>query len=245
MLHGLSGPTACGIFLGHGSNQRVLHWQVDSSPLSHQGSPPNDFLNKWNEDHAGFIHIMGASTGPRVKLDTFSQPMLPCMGWWFWRGPELRLRTGFCACVLHFQITWASWPQTAHAANLGSVEPILIQGLSSGMLQNLKAESLHFLGNRDKTLFCLGDEFSSFWFFSFFLYLSSWLRCNQGGWDPCILPPPAAWSQALGWGPRREVGLGQAGPSFCALISAELNPTSWPPPTQNCICWLNHPLMFG
>ena len=120
MLHGLSGPTACGIFLGHGSNQCVLHWQVDSSPLSHQGSPPNDFLNKWNEDHAGFIHIMGASTGPRVKLDTFSQPMLPCMGWWFWRGPELRLRTGFCACVLHFQITWASWPQTAHAANLGS-----------------------------------------------------------------------------------------------------------------------------
>ena len=114
------------------------------------------------------------------------------------------------------------------------VEPILIQGLSSGMLQNLKAESLYFLGNRDKTLFCLGNEFSSFWFFSFFLYLSSWLRRNQGGWDPCILPPPAAWSQALVWGPRREVGLGQAGPSFCALISAELNPTSWPPPTQNC-----------
>ena len=63
---------------------------------------------------------------------------------------------------------------------------------------------------------------------------------------PCILPPPgAAWSYALRWGPWREVGLGQAGPSFCALISAELNPTSWPPPTQNCICWLNHPLMFG
>ena len=78
------------------------------------------FFNKLNEDNAGFIHIMGASTGPRVKLDTFSQPMLPCMGWWFWRGPELQLSTGFCDCVLHFQVTWASWPQTAHAANLGS-----------------------------------------------------------------------------------------------------------------------------
>ena len=59
---------------------------------------------------------------------------------------------------------------------------------------------------------------------------------------PCILPPPPAeWSHETGWGPRREVDLGQAGPSFCALISAESNPTSWPLPKQNCICWRNHP----
>ena len=29
----------CGIFPDQGSNLCVLHWQVDSSPLSHQGSP--------------------------------------------------------------------------------------------------------------------------------------------------------------------------------------------------------------
>ena len=30
--------TACGIFLDQGSNPCLLHWQADSSPLSHQGS---------------------------------------------------------------------------------------------------------------------------------------------------------------------------------------------------------------
>ena len=247
MLHGLSGPTACGIFLDHGSNQCVLHWQVDSSPLSHQGSPPNDFLNKLNEDNAGFIHILGASTGPRVKLDTFSQPMLPCMGWWFWRGPELQLRTGFCDCVLHFQITWASWPLTAHAANLGS----------SGAHPDSRLEFWECCRTwRHKVCISWGTETRHYFvlemnflpsgsFPSSYTFPPGSDAAKVDG-TPCILPPPgAAWSYALGWGPWREVGLGQAGPSFCALISAELNPTSWPPPTQNCICWLNHPLMFG
>ena len=36
---GLSCLTACGIFPDQGSNPCLLHWQVDSLPLSHQGSP--------------------------------------------------------------------------------------------------------------------------------------------------------------------------------------------------------------
>ena len=39
MAHGLSCSVACGIFLDQGSNLRPLHWQVDSYPLHHQGSP--------------------------------------------------------------------------------------------------------------------------------------------------------------------------------------------------------------
>ena len=35
---GLSCPTAYGIFLDQGWNACSLHWQVDSLPLSHQGS---------------------------------------------------------------------------------------------------------------------------------------------------------------------------------------------------------------
>ena len=35
----LSYSTACGIFLDQGLNPCLLHWQVDSLPLSHQGSP--------------------------------------------------------------------------------------------------------------------------------------------------------------------------------------------------------------
>ena len=33
-----------GIFPDQGSNQCLLHWQADSLPLSHQGSPPQRFL---------------------------------------------------------------------------------------------------------------------------------------------------------------------------------------------------------
>ena len=35
---------ACGIFLDQGLNPCPLHWQVDSHPLDHQGSPGNPFL---------------------------------------------------------------------------------------------------------------------------------------------------------------------------------------------------------
>ena len=37
--HGLSCSTACGIFLDQASNWCLPHWQTDSLPLSHQGSP--------------------------------------------------------------------------------------------------------------------------------------------------------------------------------------------------------------
>ena len=37
--HGLSCSTACGIFPDQESNSCPLHWQADSYPLCHQGSP--------------------------------------------------------------------------------------------------------------------------------------------------------------------------------------------------------------
>ena len=44
VAHGLSCSAACGIFPGQGLNPHPLHWQVDSLPLSHQGSPALLFL---------------------------------------------------------------------------------------------------------------------------------------------------------------------------------------------------------
>ena len=38
VAHGLGCCTACGIFPGQGSNLSLLRWQMDSLPLSHQGS---------------------------------------------------------------------------------------------------------------------------------------------------------------------------------------------------------------
>ena len=39
VAHGPSCPAACGIFPDQGSNPRPPHWQADSQPLRHQGSP--------------------------------------------------------------------------------------------------------------------------------------------------------------------------------------------------------------
>ena len=39
LVHGLSCLRACGTFPGQGWNLCLLHWQADSLPLSHQGSP--------------------------------------------------------------------------------------------------------------------------------------------------------------------------------------------------------------
>ena len=46
VAHGPSCSAACGIFPDQGSNPCPLHWQADSQPLRHQGSP-NKFLYSW------------------------------------------------------------------------------------------------------------------------------------------------------------------------------------------------------
>ena len=45
VAHRLSCSVACGIFPDQGSNPCPLHWQADSQPLRHQGSPPPVILN--------------------------------------------------------------------------------------------------------------------------------------------------------------------------------------------------------
>ena len=39
VAHGPSSSVACGILPDQGSNSCPLHWQADSQPLRHQGSP--------------------------------------------------------------------------------------------------------------------------------------------------------------------------------------------------------------
>ena len=51
VAHGPSRSEACGIFPDQGSNPCPLHWQADSQPLRHQGSPGQVFLNKWGQDN--------------------------------------------------------------------------------------------------------------------------------------------------------------------------------------------------
>ena len=51
VAHGSSCSAACGIFPDQGSNPCPLHWQTDSQPLCHQGSP-SYFL--WS---SSFLHL--------------------------------------------------------------------------------------------------------------------------------------------------------------------------------------------
>ena len=47
VAHGPSCSVACGIFPDQGSNPCALHWQADSQPLRHQGSPQVQCLLCW------------------------------------------------------------------------------------------------------------------------------------------------------------------------------------------------------
>ena len=44
VAHGLSCSVACGILPDQGSNLCPLHWQADSQPLRHQGSPKDQCI---------------------------------------------------------------------------------------------------------------------------------------------------------------------------------------------------------
>ena len=68
VAHGPSCSAACGIFPDQGSNPCPLHWQADSQPLHHQGSPILPFLIpelanfvtfNWSLDHltSYFSHL--------------------------------------------------------------------------------------------------------------------------------------------------------------------------------------------
>ena len=49
VAHGPSRSVACGIFPDQGSNPCPLHWQADSQPLRHQGSPESySLIDYWD-----------------------------------------------------------------------------------------------------------------------------------------------------------------------------------------------------
>ena len=53
MMPGLSCYTSCGTFPDQRWNPCLVHWQVDSSPLSHQGTPISGYLTECSESPWG------------------------------------------------------------------------------------------------------------------------------------------------------------------------------------------------
>ena len=56
VAHGLSCSMACGIFADQGSNPCLLHWQVNSLPLSHHGSPAQHSIEEAGVQSPEFIN---------------------------------------------------------------------------------------------------------------------------------------------------------------------------------------------
>ena len=62
VAHGPSCSAACGIVPGQGSNLCPLHWQADSQPLRHQGSPYfSVFSSTWLLFHLDMLHLLNVS----------------------------------------------------------------------------------------------------------------------------------------------------------------------------------------
>ena len=71
VAHRPSCSTACGIFPDQGSNPCPLHWQADSQPLRHQGSPISavslaEMLQARREWHNIFEMLKGKHLQPRT-----------------------------------------------------------------------------------------------------------------------------------------------------------------------------------
>ena len=86
VAHGPSCSAACGIFPDQGSNPRPLHWQADSQPLHHQGSPvllldPLSSLVSGPHTSFGFF-LSNSAPSQTPLLDFLLFPASKC-----WRAP--------------------------------------------------------------------------------------------------------------------------------------------------------------
>ena len=73
VAHGPSCSAACGIFPDQGSNPCPLHWQADSQPLRHQGSPMSSNFLKYPEHYECYVEeTVDSFTIYSSKNDFFS-----------------------------------------------------------------------------------------------------------------------------------------------------------------------------
>ena len=85
VAHGPRCSAACGIFPDQGSNPCPPHWQADSQPLRHQGSPPSFLrLNNIPVCSSGplwgltrlskFVEVTGVCRAPNPRQDLWELP---------------------------------------------------------------------------------------------------------------------------------------------------------------------------
>ena len=93
----------CGIFPDQGSNPCPLHWQADSQPLRHQGSPGDPFL---------LVHLLSQILW--CKLGVYPSISVTCSQHW-------KHREGF-------QKIWQNWPWNCRIHTSPKFSPHLASG---------------------------------------------------------------------------------------------------------------------
>ena len=78
VAHGLS-YSACGIFPDQGSNLCSLHWQADSCPLRHQGSPILPFTVSDAQSLLLFLNLLYKAQLLQAHLPSFTLNPLPTL----------------------------------------------------------------------------------------------------------------------------------------------------------------------
>ena len=84
VAHGPSCSAACGILPDQGSNPCALHWQADSQPLLHQGSPRDYFLSPARKDTLKFPLSNFSKRLATLDVMNFfltSNPVSTCCNW--------------------------------------------------------------------------------------------------------------------------------------------------------------------
>ena len=74
VAHGPSRSVACGIFPDQGSNPCALHWQADSQPLCHQGSPLYSLWGSFYCSDQNFVQLFVTEEARHESTQSYSVP---------------------------------------------------------------------------------------------------------------------------------------------------------------------------
>ena len=88
VAHGLSCSAACGIFPDQGSNPCALHWQADSQPLHHQGSPTLEVFTRLSFCRDGRKELVGCINTVTCKKQNNVLKQLVLDHWHFLNNTE-------------------------------------------------------------------------------------------------------------------------------------------------------------
>ena len=125
-MHGLSCSLACGIFPDQGSNPCPLHWQADSYPLCHQGSPLN-VMSTWHNPFGFELYsfVLFFMTDSWPWLPPRPRPTLQKTG----VVSHCTASKGLMNSMLRSSASSPGHSLGMYPSSLFSISPILAQGL--------------------------------------------------------------------------------------------------------------------